>query len=56
MKKEDRDYSVCRKAVTIGIATARLLVCVTIGRRASNRVLYGDRAVLDLGTCSMRLF
>ena len=58
MKREDRDYSVCRKAVTIGIVTAQLLVCVTIGRRASNRVLYV--AVIPRcwiwKTCSMRLF
>ena len=39
MKKEDCDYSVCKKAVTIGIATVQLLVCVTIGRRTNNRVL-----------------
>ena len=46
-----------QKAVTIGIATARLLVCVTIGRRASNRVLLRWSRGAGFGkTCSMRLF
>ena len=56
MKKEDCDYSVCRKAVTIGIVTVRLLVCVTIGRRMNSQVATVIPQCWIWNTFSTRLF